>query len=137
MTTTTLATGPLVRRHVSRSLKPWTQWTAYGHVISVAVDRWVGLTVLLRVAHCPCLPVQIDVPTLDLTTLKRIVLKLERAISKNQQMRIKYSDEPDKYGNARVRVPALERLFTQCADWTGHLTCLAGLWSPRWTWTRT
>jgi len=50
-----------------------------------------------------------------------MVLKLERAISKNQQMRIKYSDDPDKYGNARVRVPALERLFTQFPDWTEHI----------------
>lgn len=35
--------------------------------------------------------------TLDLHGLKRLVLNFERKINKNQQMRIKFSDQPEKY----------------------------------------
>ena len=39
---------------------------------------------------------QLDVPTMDLPTLRRMLLKLEKGILKNQQLRIKYANDPDK-----------------------------------------
>jgi beta-catenin-like protein 1 len=34
---------------------------------------------------------------MDLATLRRMLLKLEKGISRNQQLRIKYPNDPDKY----------------------------------------
>eukprot|EP00026_Physarum_polycephalum_P001295 Phypoly_transcript_01296.p2 GENE.Phypoly_transcript_01296~~Phypoly_transcript_01296.p2 ORF type:complete len:521 (-),score=104.86 Phypoly_transcript_01296:150-1712(-) len=40
--------------------------------------------------------------TLDLHGLKRLVLSFERKINKNQQMRIKFSDQPEKFMDSEV-----------------------------------
>ena len=82
--------------------------------------------------------VQLEVPTMDLPTLRRMLLKLEKGISKNQQLRIKYAGDPDKYAGLRVPpaavVPCSPHVDGRCGLPSGGVS---GSWSRRWTWTRT
>lgn len=45
---------------------------------------------------------EVEVPTLDLGGLKKLVLKVEKAINKNQSLRLKYPDQPDKFMDSEV-----------------------------------
>lgn len=35
--------------------------------------------------------------TLDASTVKKMILKFEKAINKNQEMRVRYADQPEKF----------------------------------------
>ena len=39
-----------------------------------------------------------QVEALDSSTLKKMLVSFEKKVKKNQEMRIKYSDNPEKYG---------------------------------------
>ena len=38
-----------------------------------------------------------EVETLDIASLRRMLLSFEKKVTKNQEMRIKYPDHPEKY----------------------------------------
>ena len=40
-----------------------------------------------------------EVETLDVGSLRRMLLSFEKKVTKNQEMRIKYPDHPEKYDN--------------------------------------
>ncbi|CAF5132061.1 unnamed protein product, partial [Rotaria socialis] len=41
---------------------------------------------------------------LDETSLKRMLSQLEKRISKNQEMRIKYPDQPEKFMDSEIEL---------------------------------
>ncbi|KAL7749222.1 hypothetical protein RI367_005374 [Sorochytrium milnesiophthora] len=48
----------------------------------------------------------VEIPTMDLPALKKLVLRFERAITKNQELRVKHADDPIKFLDSEVELDA-------------------------------
>eukprot|EP00455_Lapot_gusevi_P024506 TRINITY_DN2552_c0_g2_i2.p1 TRINITY_DN2552_c0_g2~~TRINITY_DN2552_c0_g2_i2.p1 ORF type:complete len:529 (-),score=111.18 TRINITY_DN2552_c0_g2_i2:168-1754(-) len=56
-----------------------------------------------------------EVPPLDLAGLRQYVSNLERAILKNQQMRVKYADDPKKFMESEIKLDECIKVLQELA----------------------
>jgi hypothetical protein len=54
-----------------------------------------------------------EVPPLDLPTLRQHVQTLDKAITKNQQLRIKHADEPQKFMDSELKLDEAIKTLTE------------------------